>query len=808
MPPANLDKEKTAARTRLNFGQLYRGTVYQVSPNLVSCTVKLENGTMLEDVQIGRAIMSFLLGYQLHGMPTPGTRCEISFGDPPLLTTLIDSNPADGQNTSDISLLTGTAKQPTRKYKTFANDTTKVRRGATPPADLLEGEFQISNALGMALTMLNNLARLSAGQRAKIEVSLINDMVRMVSATFRHFSSTGDQEIYDDGRANDAHHATSYEHERLGRLNAADEKVKVKKNVVDFSSVDAINETGRWRYSRYLGFLGDFVHAFVTDPTKVLGSLAEDAFRSGKANIYIGGDGAILVQSVAEIAFERVSRIQVPIPLKRHEDPKGVLRAEFDKLEKSYLKQWDLGKDPTKMCQVLYQLREQARYLSNFQSLARFHQLADKGEWKVPMETDTPEPSWANKEQDREEANQGLTLFKDTYSTIRQFRDGSILALNGYGTAAALAGYDAQISAPRHLFLESGGDVRITAGQNVLITARRNIEIVSIVGGLRLKARAWLQGLVERGSVYLKSDAFDPTVKDPPDDKTFDDDPDPIVLEHAVLIEATKGRTAVLGSTRATLAATGYADTDDHGIVEMRSQFGTAQVLSGKDVELRARTGLLKFYAAKDFIVVATRALWQLRAQCFDINGKFAWFKNALNVNQVKAERVSAKSSIQGPDRVAQGMNHIDKLGKDGSDPEYAGTDDDTGLRDDYAGQDMTVTDVFDKSHPVWNFGLPEDYRYPDWPFESMSQQRLRSDDDLNAGYGLWTFDSQNKLKHDGPYNGSRLPAPGTGALQQEHDGGQLLHQPAAISVKDLQKQTDLKPKPVQFRYYKKPDGA
>ena len=54
------------------------------------------------------------------------------------------------------------------------------------------------------------------------------------------------------------------------------------------------------------------------NPTDVTASsIAQDAFRPGKSRIQQMSDGSILMQSVAEIAFERVCRVQIPYRLQQ-----------------------------------------------------------------------------------------------------------------------------------------------------------------------------------------------------------------------------------------------------------------------------------------------------------------------------------------------------------------------------------------------------------------------------------------------------------------------------------------------------------
>ena len=78
----------------------------------------------------------------------------------------------------------------------------------------------------------------------------MDDMVRIVSETFKHYSAFGDYQIYNDGRLNVRFDGTSYEHESFGKLSDQDPLVDLDSNKVDFK--DTFTQTGRWRFSEYI----------------------------------------------------------------------------------------------------------------------------------------------------------------------------------------------------------------------------------------------------------------------------------------------------------------------------------------------------------------------------------------------------------------------------------------------------------------------------------------------------------------------------------------------------------------------------
>ena len=806
---------QTDSRERLIPGKIYPGTVISCSPASNTLTVSVDKQDVaLTGCVYAAGIFSGLLGFKLTYFPPQGTRVNVMYGTPAYIVGCIPSDKPDNHGAGSRTI-TG---DPLDRNKLANADGGENQRNHTAPNDLLEGEFEITNMLGVALTMLTNLAKLSAGDRASVEVHLLNEMVRVVSTTFRHHSSFGDFEIYNNGRLNVVWNGTSYEHESYGQLGPKDPKIPVEGNLTDFTKIDRVLDTGRWRFSNYLGFLGDFIHFFVTDPTTTLGKLAEDALRSGKAHVHVGNDGSILMQSVTEIVLERVCRIPVPVQVKPDDDPKGIKSEDYEKLEARFLKIWDYGKDPKDMAKTCYQLREYARWFSGYHSLARMHQMEAKGKsYRVPTEGETPEPSWCNEEDDVKKANPGADekyqQFKDVYSTFRIMRDGSHVNLDGFGNATVTGMNGVHVSSATHLTIEAAGNVSIVAGQDIFVKARRSIEIAAVFGGLKMKARTWWHALCEKGTLWIKSDANAPgmVAASANPDPNF---PDAEVYDKAIIIDATLGGAVVQSAKQMILETNGASkDDDDLGAsIIIQSLHGDTRVRSGRHIELKATRHLLT-KAGMSFVAVCGKALWHVRQQLFDINQSFTIRGTTLNCRTVRAETVNAKTSIRGPKRQAQidpasssklplrpHFNHIDKMPENDSlDPKPA-TGDDVKDRVEYEGKanGSSVVSAFPTTSPSWKF---ENVKL-DTLYETLSQQRIRTDKDLGDLYSTWNWSTDGVLK--APRNGTSAPY-ASKEKQLTHTGGEDLHKPSTKAYKDLgAKPADLVPTAITFRYLKR----
>lgn len=581
-------------RGQYQFGALQQGIVIDADVRNNTYTVETYSPSHIyTECQWLGGLSGALMGFNLNGSLLPGTGVLVHTGYPTVIVQVLASDPAFRR---EAVPRTSTAMSPYRDEVYPDPDGgfkgASIPTGGTHNHDQVPGEVEFTNQIGVFLQLLTHFAKLGAGERAKIECCVLNDMVRIVSDAFRHHTSFGDFEVYNDGRLNVRWNGTSYEHEAWGAIDADAPKVEVEEGQVKF---DTVAETGRWRFSQFIGWLGDIVHQYITDPQpEQKGIVAQE--RAGKSHIWQGADGTILIQSVSDIVLERVHRVIVPIELKSWSDPEGQLSEEFDNLEKDPLTQWDLGPDWSKGHEAVYQLRCYARWLGQYHTLARFCQAVK--DWEVKSESDAPEPSLTNLEGDVQEHN-GPVLYMPRYSTIRIMRDGSQVLYDAYGNSYTSTQEGVSVTSTGRLRLQAAGDMEITAGGNIFMTARRSIDLVAVVGGIALKARTWLKSLCEWGSIYLKGNAYSKgsawTPIDPATEQPRPTDPVPEILPYAVLIETEVGDIGIVSGRRIQLHATGeglHEDEEAAAKTDPESVNSSILLTSSQDIRLHGARGI------------------------------------------------------------------------------------------------------------------------------------------------------------------------------------------------------------------------
>jgi hypothetical protein len=828
----------------LRMGKTYEGTIIDGDNKSLVYTVNV-GGKKIKGCYWVAGVATGLLGINTHIIPTRGTRVMIVYGNPSYIFHGLPSDPKDTVSGGRREMHQTTGGEGRKSLDNPENSSfAGANAHRTPPKDLFEGEYDLENNLGVGLRLLHSMAALSGGERAKIEAFVVNDMVRIISDTYKQISAFGDMQIYNDGRLNVKFDGTSYEHEAWSLFD--EDSAKAEVDEFQISEEEDIVKSGRWRFSQYIGWLGEFVHQFVTEPSATASSIAEAAYRPGKSRFQQMSDGSILLQSVADISIERVCRVQVPIELKRWDDPEGVTTKAFKSLQSNFLRIWQFKTE--NMHHAAYQLREYSRWLSCFHSYARFHQLAAKaGEWEVPLETaEGVTPSWTNQEKDVERANSELTvLYWDTYSCMRLMRDGSIVLWDGYGNGVTLGKSGIQFSSTTHIEFDAAGDIRGTAGGDIIFKARRNVEIVAVVGGLILKSCTWFKGLCEKGILWLKSDADDPVVDDTTDNPRGDtsaDYPEIEKLEYAVLIESSKGKLGLRSERTLNITAEGTPDdaadaADVTGSIVLQSRLQDVRAYARRDMLLKSEgtnQGVIALEATRAVLVDSPKFL--VSAYLFDVRytsnpavakpAAMTFRGGKLNVPQLSSKFVGASERLAGPERGPQPngtpppgcclpshFNHVDIV-DDLDAPEFADADE-LAPRLDYENDTtrnpLPYTPVF-ATNPSWSFPEPSDYKlyneaaseYPRQ--EPLAQQRIQFDSELTDITEEWLWNTLDVLQTAPRTNISNLPYPGRAVQELFHppSAGDALHLPLEGEYSEQNNQTALRQRQPKRRYLKR----
>lgn len=363
----------------------------------------------------------------------------------------------------------------------------QVNNSAQPFADLMEGEVDISNQLGVGLMLLRHLSKLSAGDLATVECSLMDDMVRIISGTFKHISAFGDYKIYNDnGKLNVIWEGTSNANESFNGNLKIDEF-----SIPDPTKEHRFIDTARNRFASYVGYLGDFINVFVTDPITILENGNKKA--SGRFRAHVNTDGAMLVQSVSDIVFEKVTRIPVPVRKKLEHE-----KVEDEKFLE--VKHWvDDAKEGT--LDTFYRLRDYAKWFSNYYSMVRFRENTE--EWNVASEAETEEPSINS---DSAYKVKGEESYFTGYATIRMTFSGQILIMDSYNNSIEMNQKGLTLNSSSDIRIVSSGDTSIVTGGKFNVLSNGEINLSTTDNDVQVFAKGDIKHISSGGSIILQSD--------------------------------------------------------------------------------------------------------------------------------------------------------------------------------------------------------------------------------------------------------------------------------------------------------------
>ncbi len=789
-----------AAKAHLVEGSVYVGRVETNDIVTGQCVVRLEDVSVYVQCLVASAFFGALLGVKVTSAVPVGTRVLLVYKK--TASIVIGSLP---EGTYENVGYTAAPREQDRTRLAVGLEKNVLNSVLSPSAgilgDAIEGELDMTSMFGVGIRILTAFASIQGGDLARVEASLIDSTVRILARALKVHSATGDHFDYVDGATvTEEQTGTSYDHESFGLLEPTDPKLD--NTAIAETNEDNELQTGRWRWLRLKGWLGSWLQEWVRDPETVIGRISDDVHGSGKSRFSRLNDGTVLVQSVAEICFERVTRIPVPRRIKPHTAPDGNDLQELNRLDAQMLRLWKMPTDPADGFKMAFQIREYARYLSGFMSLSRILQT-DK-EWSVASESETPAPSWNSAETDVETANaQAPYSYYDVYACMRVLRDGTIMHISGDGGAIVMGGGRTWISSAGSMYLSAPGDVVIQSGQDVIIGARRNFEVAAMFGGLAMKARTWFRALCEKGSMYLKSDAMDPASADYSTETGDVNNPAPEVLGAGVVIDAVKSGVSVTANRTISITSDGRPDNagdrnDRTASVVITSRQQHVDIDAGKDIGLRARGGGLIAHVKKD-LVIRANIMWADVLKELRVGDR--WMRvtgGGTHVGNIKTSRCYASEGFVGkandsgrPTHAGHIFSVKDEDALSRQSPQFPDIPSSVELADTFS--TVGVFNPFALIRPIWRMHDPSKYTHNTQTkfalYENLTSQKFR----VESTPGYVSYTPPSLLQADRTDSGS-APWPGANATHLIHSAGDPLHIPSSKKGSQLFSQTDLTP--------------
>lgn len=640
----------TATENTLEPGKIYKGRIAELDFGLRTMLVSVGLQQVPGCIFAAGELASFF-GLGEYGMPMIGAEVSLLYGGAGAASVVLGTtgtmHPAVKVGRSSLTGYTqkNRAGQEEAFKRSEERKPTNTRKGNLPPIDLLPGEMMKTSGLGPAIKLLYNFASLSASDCAKVEACILNDMVRIVDNYFVHHTCGGDELIWTAGdRCTGEEHFSSMLFEAEGKKTKEEELAKSPVAEFNYDIKESVekpySDTGRWRLSRYWGFLGDMVHKWVTTPTEVTSNIMEGAFRTGQYRSWIGSDGTLCIQSAGGVQIEVTQNIVIPAILKAWNQPDFDMEKAMEDLDSELLKVWGSGPKWKDLTVAVWQLRYYSKYIALWHSLDRFRQLEKKEYCKIPKEDDdeVKKRTPAAEYEDRSACDQEVEEPREHHALLSMDMGGNVALTSQGNTSVILSNGSIQAACPGNIELKAGGTVSIQ-GKNVSILGGQNVEIMSIFGRLTLKARTLFQALCEAGVLWLKGDAK----KDKEVPKNPLEGEEPIFSEYSVVIDAAEGKTLVHGAEGVTVGST---EEEADVVVQATGKDAGVHLLSKKDITLQAKTGTL-IALCKDWICNALN-IGLYGSKVIKLGTQVAIQKGILHAQSIYTQMAAAYGSFMG----------------------------------------------------------------------------------------------------------------------------------------------------------------
>jgi hypothetical protein len=511
-----------------------------------------DGGMRMQGVMISSTLSAFL-GFKESTMPQPGSRVlcvEDGTGSGCFVIGMIPQNTISKQ----VILPARTCLGAGNSLADEANKTGHMRN--TPdiydhrrPVDVVEGEHVISNEFGVLLGLYQQLATLKASELAQVQCHLLDDLVRIISHNFQHYTALGEYNIYHDGKRLMAEFgATHKPAESYGRpavekdIQEAMFKKEGGHTVDDESDYYSIKEDERVkaieRFKWFLGGLGDFLHIFLVRPDpkevrKLDPETTPEKPDTGLLDAHIGTDGAFHLRSVKEIFIEKTNWIRVPLRKAAPDDPKGDDAEELKYDAKEPFEFKNDAKFKENPFNYALQLRDYVAYVNEKLGYQNFK----KHEKDFHVNDDIAKENKLNEiDQVDQETPLNLKDYALRTAGIYLMPNGGITIRDAWNSAIVMEGGNIYLQPAKDIVSQPLRNCIVKAGGNINMACKKHLDLSSSEEGMRLKSEKALYCYSNKSGIILESSGETDTPGSPDPTEAAVEDIGGIVLKSKLSI--------------------------------------------------------------------------------------------------------------------------------------------------------------------------------------------------------------------------------------------------------------------------------
>jgi hypothetical protein len=479
---------------------------------------KGDMGYMMQAIPISN-VMATYLGFKESSLPQPGNRVLCitdSMAKCFVLGTITPEN-LKMQSTSSRGMLGAKNALADEANRVGHLEYTPVFTDNRRPTDVVDGEHVISNEFGILMGLYQQLATLKASELAQVQCFLLDDMVRIISHNFQHYTALGEYNIWHDGtKIMSEFGATHKAAEAYGTPAVTSDTGSPtftevdKHDVKDDKDYYKIEEDERRkaveRFKLFLGSVGDFLHLFVVrpDPNNKPKLNQQDPNKpdTGLCDIHIGTDGGLHLRSVKEVFLEKTNWIRVPHRKSSPEDPNGddAENLQYEKKQKfSFNDGYKYKGNPFTYA---LQIRDYVAFVNekcgyqNFKKHEKDFYVNDNISSENSLKSFGPiDKDTDLYQQDYELRTAGIYLMPNGGITIR----------DAWNSAIVLEGGNVYIQPAKDIMLQPLRNFIVKAGGNINLDCKKHIDLSSTKEAVRIKSEKSQYFYSEKGGIVMET---------------------------------------------------------------------------------------------------------------------------------------------------------------------------------------------------------------------------------------------------------------------------------------------------------------